>query len=141
MSRFLKYIIGNSVFMALISNTSLKSLDIHDSLNAVEYLKGAIKIYNFEMPDGVLCEEIIFLKTLEGFNITFSSQNNKFFEEADYYFDSNNNDNVTKQLDNLYLIHKGKRKFHDKMDSMDIHISIRKLRASTLTTLIFKKGD
>jgi len=33
MSVFLKYLIGNSLLMALVSDTDLKSLDIYESLN------------------------------------------------------------------------------------------------------------
>lgn len=139
MSNFLKYIIGNSVFIALISNTSITSLDIYDSLNIVEYSNDAIKIYDFEILDGIFCEEITFVNTADGFNISFSSQNDKYFEEAEYYFDSKNNTDFSRKMDEVYREHKNKRKFQDKMDDYDVRISVRKIKTSSYALLMFRK--
>ncbi len=127
--------------MALMSGTSIKSLDINEALNVVEHSKDALIIYDFEILDGILCEEIIFVNVSDGFNISFSSQSDRFFELADYYFDSENNSDLRKKMDEIYSKHKNKRKFRDKIDEMDVHISVRKRGPSWYALLMFRKVD
>lgn len=127
--------------MALLSNNSLKSLDIYQSLNVDEYTKDAIKIYDLEILDGILCEEIMFLNTPDGFFVSFSSTNAKLFEEADYYFDSENNDDLTKQMDKLYKENRAKRKFRDKIDNLDVNITVSNQGSSISANLTFKQID
>lgn len=127
--------------MALISSTDLKSLDIYKSLNVIEYSKEAVKIFDYEIIDGILCHEITIIKTSDGFTFSFYSKNLKLFEEADYYFDSINNNEITRELDKLYKSHKGKRKFRDNMDDFDIHISINKQGQLVSTILIVKNKE
>ena len=146
MSVFLKYLMGNSLLMAFVSDSDLKSLDIYDSLRVEIYTVDndpgkLIRVYNVEILDGIFCKEIKYVTKDYGFSISFYSYGHKLFDEADYYFDSENNDTITRQMDKLYLDFKGKRKFLDKYDTMNVRISVNKEGPLTSTYLAFMRPD
>ena len=123
--------------MALLSQTNLESLDIFKSLHLDQYSKDATIIHDHEILDGILCDRISCVKTPEGFYLSFSTPDERVLNDADYYFDSENNSRQS--LDELYRSYGSmSRRYTDETEKWKIFISVKKSRTSNLVNLIFK---
>lgn len=131
MSKFINLMLKNWMFLQVFNSGSIDILNSFDVPKMEKITEDRFEIRDFKLDDSLVFREVVINEDSDKlldpaflFGFSFIIDSDEMYNNADYYFDSKNND--TKEVDAIMRGRgSSKLRYSDRIDGYDYYIPIR----------------